>query len=278
MSPRQLDEWGTRASRRITVKRKALVAIAPETSLENIFPRAETYSGIQFGNYHALVIGNNKYRVLNRLETAEGDARAVAKVLRDAYGFNVKLLLNATRADLIGAMTKLRAKLTKADNLLIYYAGHGESYTIAGQGYWLPVDAEANVPANWVSTSDITTMVRAIRAKHIMVVADSCYSGTLVCAAQTHIKTAAARRAWLSRMSKKRARTALASGGLEPVLDGGGGHSVFTKAFMDALKENKSVLDGQALFDAIKRPIVVNADQTPQYSDIRRADFVFVRR
>jgi hypothetical protein len=67
------------------------------------------------------------------------------------------------------------------------------------------------------------------------------------------------------------------------VLDGGGGHSVFAKAFMDALKENKSVLDGQALFDAIKRPIVVNADQTPQYSDIRRAghdggDFVFVRR
>ena len=123
---------------------------------------------------------------MNRLETAEGDARAVAKVLRDAYGFNVKLLLNATRADLIGAMTKLRAKLTKADNLLIYYAG---------QGYWLPVDAEANVPANWVSTSDITTMVRAIRAKHIMVVADSCYSGTLVCAAQTHIKPAPARRA-----------------------------------------------------------------------------------
>ena len=84
-------------------------------------------------------------------------------------------------------------------------------------------------------------------------------------------------------MSKKRSRTALASGGLEPVLDGGGGHSVFTKAFMDALKENKSVLDGQALFDAIKRPIVVNTDQTPQYSDIRRAghdggDFVFVRR
>ena len=43
------------------------------------------------------------------------------------------------------------------------------------------------------------------------------------------------------------------------------------------------MLDGQALFDKIKRPIVVNADQTPQYSDIRRAghdggDFIFVRR
>jgi hypothetical protein len=26
---------------------------------------------------------------------------------------------------------------------------------------------------------------------------------------------------------------------------------------------------GQALYDAIKRPVVLNADQTPQYSDIR---------
>jgi microcystin degradation protein MlrC len=61
------------------------------------------------------------------------------------------------------------------------------------------------------------------------------------------------------------------------------GHSVFAKAFLDALNENKSVRDGQSLFDTIKRPIVVNADQTPQYSDIRRAghdggDFMFVRR
>ncbi len=185
---------------------------------------------------------------------------------------------------MIGALTKLRGKLTSNDNLLIYYAGHGELDAVAEQGYWLPVDAEVDVPTNWVSTSDITVMVRAIRAKHIMVVADSCYSGTLVRAAETNIKTANARYAWLKRMSQKRARTALVSGGLEPVLDGGGGgHSVFAKAFLDALNENEGVLDGQALFDAIKRPIVVNSDQTPQYSDIRRAghdggDFMFVRR
>ena len=42
-------------------------------------------------------------------------------------------------------------------------------------------------------------------------------------------------------------------------------------------------MDGQALFDAIKRPVVLNADQTPQYTDIRHAghdggEFMFVRR
>ena len=64
---------------------------------------------------------------------------------------------------------------------------------------------------------------------------------------------------------------------------GSGGHSVFAGAFLAALRENRDVMGGQALYDAIKRPVVLNADQTPQYSDIRRAghdggDFLFVRR
>ncbi|MEE2971191.1 MAG: hypothetical protein VX741_13805 [Pseudomonadota bacterium] len=85
-------------------------------------------------------------------------------------------------------------------------------------------------------------------------------------------------------MTKKRPRTALVSGGLEPVQDDGvDGHSVFAKAFLDVLGENTGVMDGQELFDRIKRPVVVNADQTPQYSDIRLAghdggDFLLVRQ
>ena len=85
-------------------------------------------------------------------------------------------------------------------------------------------------------------------------------------------------------MLGKRARTALVSGGLEPVRDsGGGGHSVFAKAFLEALQENRGVMEGQALFDAIKRPVVLNSEQTPQYSDVRGAghdggDFLFVRK
>jgi len=85
-------------------------------------------------------------------------------------------------------------------------------------------------------------------------------------------------------MTTKRARTALVSGGLEPVTDrGSGGHSVFAGAFLAALRENPDVMGGQSLYDAIKRPVVLNADQTPQYSDIRRAghdggEFLFVRR
>ncbi len=153
-----------------------------------------------------------------------------------------------------------------------------------GQGYWLPVDARKESPSNWISVNDVTLMLRAIRAKHVMVVADSCYSGALVRAAAVELRTATDRTAWVKRMLGKRARTALTSGGLEPVADsGGGGHSVFAKAFLSALDDNDGVLEGQRLFDAIKRPVVLNSNQTPQYSDIRLAgheggDFLFVKR
>jgi len=52
---------------------------------------------------------------------------------------------------------------------------------------------------------------------------------------------------------------------------------------LDALKSNQDVLDGTKLFNTIRRPVMVNANQTPQYSDVRRAghdggDFLFVRK
>ena len=247
-------------------------------------PKPDPFADVYFGKYHALVIGNNRYPGFPDLKTAVPDARAVAETLRRDYGFEVDLRINAKRYDIIGALAKMRARMTADDSLLVYYAGHGVIDDLTEQGYWLPVDAEQDNLANWVSTSDVTTMVRAIGAKHVKVVADSCYSGTLVRAVTSGIKTATERVAWVRRMLGKRSRTALVSGGLEPVMDsGGGGHSVFAKAFLDALDNNRAVMEGQALFDAIKRPVVLNSDQTPQYSDIRKAgheggEFMFVRK
>jgi uncharacterized caspase-like protein len=213
-----------------------------------------------------------------------GSSQDIKTTLAAEYNYETKVIKNATRSDIIGALAKYRGKLKANDNLLIYYAGHGVLDEYAEEGYWLPVDSEKDNPANWVSNGDITNMIRAMRAKHVMVVADSCYSGTLVRAAEAKVKTAKARETWVKRMSGKRTRTALVSGGLEPVMDGGGdGHSVFAKAFLDALKGNSDVLEAQALFSRIKRPVALESDQTPQYSDIRRAghdggDFLFVRR
>ena len=73
-------------------------------------------------------------------------------------------------------------------------------------------------------------------------------------------------------MASKWARVAITSGGLEPIADKGGGeNSPFAKAFMDVLGNNKAVMDGTTLFSKMRRSVMVNAEQTPQYSDVRNA-------
>ena len=268
-------------------RRPSQVAAKPLRTRSKPEPRRDPMAGIHFGGYRALVIGNNGYRDLPGLNTASNDAREVAAVLRADYGFEVDLLVDATRSDMFKALARLRGELTPDDNLLIYYAGHGFLDELAQLGYWLPVDAERDIQTNWISNGDVTAMLRAIRAKHIMVVADSCYAGTLVRSSGARLANQEARAAWIKRMNRKRSRTALVSGGLEPVADSGGGtgqnNSVFAKAFLTALRDNTGVMDGNSLFNAIKRPVVLDADQTPQYSDIRRSgheggDFLFVKR
>ena len=123
-------------------------------------------SGIKFGNYHALIIGNNDFEYMQNLKTAENDAIVIEALLREKYGFKTKLLLNATRYETLSALNELRATLTSDDNLLIYYAGHGE---LANEtGYWLPVDAEPDSDVNWIPNSTITKYVETINAKPLL--------------------------------------------------------------------------------------------------------------
>jgi hypothetical protein len=178
------------------------------------------------------------------------------------------------------ALNAYRRELTPHDNLLIYYAGHGWLDKDADQGYWLPVNATRDNPINWVSNNAITSEIRAIQAKHIIVVADSCYSGKLARVVQVHLGSPN----YLRRISQKKARVVLSSGGLEPVLDqgGNGNHSVFASAFIEILSENKGVLDGTTLYSQIRKQVGWNADQTPEYSNIHKAghdggDFIFSR-
>ena len=248
---------------------------------EPVMPATADPSKLDFGSYHALVIGNDEYRHLRDLKSAKNDAREVARVLQGDYGFQVELLLDATRTRILLALNRLRSQMTVRDNLLIYYAGHGWLDKEGDEGYWLPVDAERQNTVNWVSNSSITTMLKAMKAKHVLIVADSCYSGKLSRGLHVVDKSPD----YLSRIAQKKARSVLSSGGLEPVLDSGGkaNHSVFASAFLDALKENKNVMDATELFSAIRRPVILNSDQTPEYSDIRKAghdggDFIFCRR
>jgi hypothetical protein len=238
------------------------------------------YADVKFGKYYALIIGNNDYKHLPKLKTAAKDAKAVAKTLRDIFGFEVKTLINATRSQILDAFDDYQVKLGKTDNFLLYYAGHGWLDKGQEQGFWLPVNAKTSRRSQWISNATVTSTLKALQAKHVMVVADSCFSGTLT----RGLKVEKRIDDYVREVVGRKARIALTSGGLEPVEDGGGGkNSPFASAFLKILNGSDEVLSGTELFKRVKRPVQVNADQTPNYSDIRKAghdggDFLFVRK
>ncbi len=235
---------------------------------------------VDFGEYYALVIGNQNYQNLTNLKTPENDARTVADILQKKYGFKTQLLLNSTRYEMLSALNSLRAQLTEKDNLLIYYAGHGELDPVNLRGYWLPVDAEPENSANWISNTAITDMINVMSAKHILVVADSCYSGSLTRASIARLQPGMSntqRTKWYRTMTKAKARAVLTSGGVKPVLDSAGGsHSLFAQAFIDTLNSNEQILEGFQLYRSVQKRMKqvtarLNVEQNPQYAPIKYA-------
>ena len=247
-------------------------------------------AGVKLGTYHALVIGNVTYKHWPSLKTAEADARRTAELLQQRYGFKTRLLINATRYDVLQALNELRNELTEEDNLLIYYAGHGYLDEKITRAYWIPVDGALDSNADWITTVAITDLVGAISAKHVLIVADSCYAGALTRSALARLEAGMpdeARQHWLQVVASKRSRTVLTSGDVKPVLDiGGGAHSVFARAWLDVLSRNDDILEGQRLYREIAARVAYAADalkfeQVPQYAPIRYAgheagDFLFV--
>ncbi len=237
------------------------------------------------GPYYALVIGNNDYKELNKLQTAVGDAKALEQLLRDRFGFQTKTLYNATRAEILDALDDYQRSLPEKSNLLIYYAGHGHKDVAAHRAYWLPVDAQRDHSPNWINAVEITDKLHAIPSRHILVIADSCWSGDLTMRSAGAGITSQEHNALLARILTLKSRHIMSSGGDEPVADGGGnGHSVFTGALLQSLNDIEGDnFSAEALLEQRVKPRVAGkSQQTPEYAIVRDSDadlgdFVFFR-
>ena len=236
--------------------------------------------GVRLGKFYALIIGNDSYAAFPALASAADDAKAVAGVLQSRYGYDVKLLTNANRFEILSALNDMREALTDKDNLLVYYAGHGE-IDAQRQGYWLPVDAQLNQPNSWISNRAISDILTTMQARHVLVIADSCYSGTMTRSALATFGGGMADSVWgdwVKTMSAGRSRTALTSGGVQPVADAAskGGHSVFATALLTVLRDNNQLLTGQEMFREIAAGMALRSanaglQQAPEYAPIQFA-------
>lgn len=244
------------------------------------------------GKRYALVLANQNYQHWPKLDTPVADSQAVAERLRQQFGFEVQTLTDATRQSMLAALSALRQKVTPEDQVVVYYAGHGQMDDTTARGYWVPVDADTKDLANWVSVIDVTDQLSGMAARHVLVIADSCYSGTLAGSLMPQIDAALdaqQRQRHLSLIGKKRARVALTSGGLEPVVDGGGGaHSLFARSLLDVMEHIQGPLAAQEMSVAVQARFAhlarrLQLPQQPHYAPIAFAgheagDFVLVPR
>ena len=236
------------------------------------------------GHYFALVIGINNYQHLPKLTTAAPDAQALGNLLQNQYGFQTTVLVDATRDQITKALNDYRHNLDENANLLIYYAGHGIYDKEADKAYWLPVDADRDDTSRWIMADEITTEVKVIPARHVLIISDSCYSGGMT-RDIAPVVTQQDRDRLLEKMALGKSRTLMSSGALEPVSDiGGNGHSAFTGALLQALTATSdSVFSAGGVFDQyIQVSVAGRSEQTPQYVPVRNSghdygDFVFVR-
>ena len=283
-----IDIYQNRSEKRMIVVREEGSA-APVAAAVDARPAADAAAApVSRGRYYALVIGINRYQNVTGLQTAVGDARDVANVLSREFGFQVKTLLDeqATRDHVVHELNNMRKQLSVDDKLLIYYAGHGYFNKETNKAYWLPVDAEENDTTNWIMADDITSQLKLAVAKQVLIVSDSCYSGTLTRSLNVDLSTRGTRMNYINKIMSKSGRMLIASGGNEPVSDSGGrGHSVFEQAFVDGLLNAEGTMfTAEELFvKHIKEPVAGKAEQTPEFRIIQNSghdggDFVFIRR
>jgi len=239
----------------------------------------------KLGTYRALVIGIDKYRdpKIPSLKTAVNDARVLANLLQNQYGFNVELLLDeqATRKAITKKLRDLAVRSTPDESVLIYFAGHGEIDRTLNDGYWVPANATGGDSTTYVDNTIVQKVMKGMKAKHVLLISDSCYSGTLFGEARA-LPPLIDDKFYLNLYNEK-SRWGMTSGNKTPVSDSGSeGHSIFAYQLIKALKKNeKPYVTTQEIYSRIAPIIANNSEQQPLCLPIRDTGdqgggFVFV--
>jgi hypothetical protein len=234
------------------------------------------------GKYHALIIGASEYKnsELN-LEKPILDAKAFQNTLVNYYTFDVRnttLLLNPTRQAILKELVRLRKELSKHDNLLIFFAGHGYWDADAQQGYWWPIDGDADDPTFWLSNSDLRDQIRSIKTAHTLLISDACFSGGILKSRDVSILKNAP--ADIILLYKHPSRRAMTSGSLSTVPD----NSIFFQFLVSTLENNsEKYISSQAIFDHIRKAVINNSMVVPHDGVIldtgdEGGDFIFIRK
>jgi len=143
------------------------------------------------GEWRALVIGIDAYTKVSPLKGAVNDARDIASTLTAAGVRDLTTLYDgeASRKAVLEAWQQLIARSAQDDILVLSYAGHGAQETewVAGSEedgmdeVFLLAGFDVSAPGNGerLRDDDVAAMLRAAGGRSVLVLADSCHSGTM---------------------------------------------------------------------------------------------------
>ncbi len=249
--------------------------------------------------YHhsfAVVIGIDHYSdpQITTLTGAVRDAKRVAEVFED-LGMSVKTFIDneegieATQRNIKGYLGDILPGLVNTeDRVIVYFAGHGVS-TGDGEssmGYLLPVDANKNMlRSTGIPMQEIQSWFQDYRAKHVMFVADACYSGLAINTRATSFSEFTYD--YLKNITSHPVRIALVAGGAGEEANEWRGQGLFTYYFLEAIGGRADTNhDGLITSDEIAAYVKPNVSQTamieyqasqnPQMGRRGEGEFIFL--
>lgn len=242
----------------------------------------EEYDPLVARNF-LLVVGINSYKHWPVLNNAVNDVNGITSVLMRDYNFdlaNITILKDeqATQNNIHKGLRGLIEKITPKDNLIIYFSGHGYFDEVLNEGYWIPVDANANSQGEYLPNSSILKIIESINSQHTFLIADACFSGSLFTDPNRSL-------GYIDKVEKIRSRWGLASGRLEVVSDGEvNTNSPFARVLLSFLNDNpKSEFAVGELIQHVKMKVAEESGQTPIGSPLRLSgddggEFVFRKK
>ncbi len=222
--------------------------MSKKTDLEKGGPKVNTY---------LFTIGIDKYQYLPVLYNAVNDVRNLTHILTEKYQFedqNSYSLINeeATRDNIIDHFARLREKTTIADNLVIYFSGHGYYNEEKEEGFWLPYDADLEEKQNQLSNREVVAQINRVNCKHTLLIVDSCFSGAYLF--KDRELRAAYQPDYDTGKEEAPSRWVLASGRNEIIPDGRlGMNSPFAENLLRILLKNEKPLSFQKLCIQLQR-------------------------
>lgn len=125
----------------------------------------------------ALVIGNNAYTDVSKLEKAVGDAQAISTTLR-GLGFDVITVTDAGRSRMARALVDFETRISPGDTAVFFFAGHGVALD-GGKMVYLTSGAalsKKSAQEHGVGWDTIRAALGKARGR-VVVFLDACHSG-----------------------------------------------------------------------------------------------------